>query len=204
MKKVENINLGGKQFTIDTDAYTDLDNYLNSIERRFAGSSGSDDIIFDIESRLAELFEENERGSSIITLEKVRQVKLIMGTPSDFDSSDTHSVYEADHRDTKRLFRDPDQKVVAGVASGLSAYYGFSSPAIFRILFVLLAMVGIGILPYILLWLFVPIAKTSSDRLAMHGEKINIETIANSVEESITDIKDTLEDLHKNIKQKMS
>ncbi len=205
MKKVENINLGGKKFTIDQDAYDELDSYLHSIEKKFSASSGVDDIVYDIETRLAELFEENQLGSSIITLEKVQKVKAIMGTPSDFSSHDEfymHSDSEGNYAQ-KRLFRDPDDKVVAGVASGLTAYFGLGSPLLFRALFVAMAITGVGMLPYFLLWLFVPVAKTTSDKLSMYGEKINIETIAHSVEESLTDIKDTLEDLGKNLKNKM-
>jgi len=66
-----------------------------------------------------------------------------------------------------------------------------------------MAFTGVGILPYIVLWVVIPEAKTASDRLSMYGEDINIDTIAKSVEESLIDIKDTLGDLHKNFKKKM-
>jgi len=207
MKKVVNINLGGKPFTIDHDAYDELDSYLHSIKKRFSNSSGMEDILYDIESRLAELFEENEHGSTIITMKKVQTVKSIMGTPNDFDSDEniTYADNESYSSTQKRLFRDPDDKVIAGVASGLSAYLGIKSSNLVRAMFLLaFFMGGIGFLPYLALWVFVPEARTASDRLAMYGEKINIDTIANSVEESLTDIKDTLEDIHNKVKSKMS
>ena len=205
MKRVENINLGGKKFTIDQDAYHELDDYLQSIRGRFSNSNGVDDILYDIETRLSELFEENKQGSDIITIEKVKKVKSIMGMPSDFESEVGGSAHTSNdnYSTEKRLFRNNEDKVVAGICSGLAAYWGLESPILTRILFVMLAFSGIGVIPYIVLWIFVPEAKTTSDKLTMHGEKINIDTIAKSVEEGITDIKDTLEDLGKNIKNKM-
>lgn len=203
MKKVVDINLGGQKFTIDEDAYQDLDKYLNSINKHFATSSGFEDIIYDIENRIAELLmEEESKGSNIITLNKVLEIKKTMGTPNDFGAeeseheSPTHSI-------NKRLFRDKEDSMVAGVAAGLSAYYGFSSPTIFRALFALMAFTGVGLLPYVILWIVIPEAKTASDRLSMYGEDINIDSIANAVEESLIDIKDTLGDIHKNFKRKM-
>ncbi len=206
MKRVENINLGGKKFTIDQDAYYELDDYLQSIRGRFSDSTGVDDILYDIETRLSELFEENQKGSEIITMDKVTKVKSIMGMPSDFESEIGRSTHNNNdnYSTEKRLFRNCEDKVIAGVCSGLSAYWGLESPILTRILFVMLAFSGIGVIPYIVLWIFVPEARTTSEKLSMHGERINIDTIAKSVDESITDIKDTLEDLGKNIKNKMN
>jgi len=76
MKKVVDINLGGQKFTIDEDAYQDLDQYLNSINRHFSTSSGFEDIIYDIENRIAELLSEGRDGNNIITLKKVEEIKF--------------------------------------------------------------------------------------------------------------------------------
>ncbi|MBT8228847.1 MAG: PspC domain-containing protein, partial [Bacteroidia bacterium] len=83
------------------------------------------------------------------------------------------------------------------------AYFGIHDPIILRILFVILAISGIGVLPYIILWIAVPEAKTSSDRLAMRGEDININSIANKVEEGLNEIKDKIVDLSKDLKMKV-
>ena len=210
MNKVININLGGKQYTIDEDAYYDLDKYLKAIKKHFTGNNGHDTIIYDIEVRISELFDDYLKGQSIVDIQSVKKMKGIMGMPSDFGytSTDTDDRH-ADHNGTKgefhekRLFRDPESKMIAGVASGLTAYYGWHSPLLFRLLFVLMAFTFVGILPYILLWIFVPAAKTSGDRLAMNGEEINIDSIARSVEESFMDIKETIEDIGMTIKKKM-
>lgn len=203
MKKVVDINLGGQKFTIDEDAYQDLENYLNSINKHFATSSGFEDIIYDIENRIAELLVEDSKGSNnIITLSKVHEIKKTMGTPNDFGAEESASQSDS-HSLNKRLFRDKEDSYIAGVASGLSAYYGFNSPTLFRALFAVMAFTGIGVLPYIILWIVIPEAKTASDRLSMYGEDINIDSIANAVEESLLDIKDTLGDIHKNFKKKM-
>lgn len=207
MKKVLNINLGGQAFVINEDAYYDLERYLKSIERHFAGSEGAKDITEDIEIRIAELFQEDENNGVIITKEKIEKIKLIMGTPKDFGGEDDYNDQEApslhQYRTGKRLFRDPDDKVIAGVASGLSAYFGINDPIWMRIFFVLLFFTGVGILPYVILWIAVPYAASSSDRLSMRGEDINIDSIAKKVEEGLTVIKDKIEDLGKDLKTKI-
>ncbi|NNE27883.1 MAG: PspC domain-containing protein, partial [Saprospiraceae bacterium] len=172
MKKVININLGGRAFIINEDAYSKLDKYLKAIERHFSGSDGMDDILYDIENRIAELFEEDEKNGTIITIEKIEKVKSVMGRPEDFggeeydeEEAQSKSYKKYTYRTGKRLFRDPDDQVIAGVASGLSAYFGINDPIILRIVFVILGLSGVGVLPYIILWIAVPAAKTSSDRL---------------------------------------
>lgn len=207
MKKVINVNLGGRAFIINEDAYDALERYLKAIERHFSGSSGCEDILYDIENRIAELFEADQKNGTIITNEKIEKVKTIMGEPKDFGDADYEEESYSGSTTTintgKRLFRDPDDKVIAGVASGLSAYFGIKDPVFLRIIFVILAFSGIGILPYLIFWIAVPEAKTSSDRLAMRGEDININSIANKVEESLHDLKNKIEDLGKGLKTKI-
>lgn len=203
MKKVENINLGGIKFTIDEDAFHELSRYMDAIERRFTGFDGKKDIVDDIEIRLAELFQEDKQGGDIISNSKLARIQKIMGMPKEF-GDDYYAAETMTEHVQKRLFRDEDDKVVAGIASGLSAYYGINNPLLIRAVFVFFALGGIGILPYLLLWIFVPKAKTTADKLAMHGEAINIETIGTYVEDSISEIKETIEDLGKNFKKKMN
>jgi len=205
MKKTININLGGKPFIIDEDAYKDLDKYLNAIEKHFSKSEGFEDILYDIEVRISELLEEEGEGGQIINLKKLEKVKNTMGRPQDFGASAEEEIYSnSGHEKTKRLFRDPDEKVIAGVSGGLAAYFGIKDPVIVRILFVFLAMTSIGLLLYIILWIVIPYAKTSSDFLAMRGEEINIENIAKTVEDGFDELKNTFDDLHDDIKSKMT
>ncbi len=204
MKKTININLAGKPFIIDEDAYQVLDNYLEDIKNYFEGNTGEETIIYDIEARIAELFEDELHGGpSIISLSHVTKIQSIMGMPKEFHSGQEESS-DSEQTTEKRLFRNPDDVMLGGVASGLTAYYGLNTPNIFRAIFIFLAFTVVGIVPYILLWIFVPKAKTASDKLAMKGEEINIDSIARYADESINEIKETLNDLGETIRKKMN
>jgi len=217
MNKILNINLGGMPFTIDIDAYNELDTYLSTIRRHFSDSESCDEIIHDIEVRMGELFQESMRGSSIISNKELDEVIKIMGTPEDFGAEAMTDDYEeADHtsresytsRDShnssrKRLFRDGEDKVVAGICSGISAYFGIDDPIWIRILLAALILTGgVGIVMYILLWFVVPVARTSSDKLAMRGENINISNIAKTVEEEITELSKRITEIGKDLSSK--
>lgn len=199
MKKVVNINLAGTKFTIDEDAYHKLDKYLSTINKHFSSSSGFEDIMYDIESRVAELFLEDRQGTDIITIEKVDNIEKIMGKPDDFGATEEDTVTGTSVKASKRFFRHPDDKMIGGVASGLAAYFGIDT-SLMRAIFLVVSLSGIGALPYIALWIFIPEAKSASDRLAMHGETINVDSIANVVEEGVIELKDTIQDLGKNFK----
>jgi len=207
MKKVIHINLGGRPFVIDIDAYEDLDRYLRAIEKHFKKSDGFEDIMYDIENRISELLEEDSKKNTIITTDKVQMVISTMGSPEDFgadDYAEENINATPKFKTGKRLFRDPEDKVVAGVASGLSAYFGITDPIIIRILFVLFTISGgLGVLSYLVLWIAVPKARSSSDFLSMKGEEINIDNIAKTVENSLKDLKDKLDDLSRGIKTRM-
>jgi len=101
------------------------------------------------------------------------------------------------------LYRNPDEKVLAGVCSGLSAYLGIEDPLWMRLIFVL-AVFGFGfsVLPYIILWMVVPEAVTSGDRLAMRGEAANVSNIARTVEEELQHLGKKITDISKEFKKK--
>lgn len=209
MKKVVHINLGGRPFAIDTDAYETLDKYLLAIERHFKNSDGFEDIMYDIENRIAELMEEKNKNT-VISMADVEKIKNTMGRPEQFsedepasETSSSRSDYSK-YRTGRRLFRDPDDSVMGGVAAGLSKYFGITDPIFIRLLFVLFTISGgLGLIVYIILWISVPEAKTSSDYLAMRGEDINIDNIAKTVEDGLKNIKSTIDDISKGIKMKM-
>lgn len=214
MKKVVNVNLAGKAFTIDEDAYSELSQYLNKLSKYFSRSQGAEDILYDIETRIAELFEEEESGGPIISIARVEKIKQIMGSPIDFEDEDNYSSnhkkkssrQKSSHHNNgqKRFFRDPEDKVIGGVASGLAAYLGIGSALVMRIIFIsLFLFFGFGLIPYLILWALVPEAKSSSDFLSMKGEEVNIDNIAKTVEEGIQDLADKIEDLGKNLKTKI-
>jgi len=206
MKKTVNINLGGKPFVIDEDAYYEMQKYLNAIEKHFSHSEGFEDIMDDIEVRIAELLEEGNAGQ-IITKQKLESVKGIMGRPKDFGSfADDSHTHNRGHRGTipKRLFRDPENKVIAGVCSGLATRLGIEDPIVIRIIFVLLGIFSLGIFIYLILWIAVPYAKTRNDFLSMKGMDVTIQNIAKSLEDGFLEIKDTFEEISDDFKSKMT
>ena len=199
MNKILNINLGGYALTIDDDAYEYLTGYLDSIRRRFRESEGRDEIVSDIEARLGELITQDLGNRTIVMLPDVEAAVQVMGKPEDFggepaaeptsgrSNTGNQSGYPRTSaiRTGKRLFRDPDNVSVAGVCSGLAAYFGMTDPVWMRLIFVVLTLLSAGfwIPAYLLLWILVPPATTAADRLAMRGQPATMENIAREVEE---------------------
>jgi phage shock protein PspC (stress-responsive transcriptional regulator) len=197
MKKVLQINLGGVPFTVDDDAYRRLDAYMLDLGRYFSRSGSQDDIIADIESRIAEIFTELLKARKIVEITDVEAAIKVMGTPEDF--GENSSSYERtssgpwDIKTGKKLFRNPDDKVIGGVCSGLSAYFGVSEVLWMRLGFAIVFLtMGVGLLVYILIWALVPEAKTAADRLAMMGEPANAQNIGRMVERGIEDLSTTI------------
>ena len=173
MNKTIQINLGGIAFTINDDAYRRLDLYLHELEDYFGHSESRDEIIADIEARLAEILHDRLKGRSIVDLQDIAQAVKIMGSPGEFDDEPLGESYTSsrserrkgswDIKTGKKLFRDPDDKVIGGVCSGLSAYLGIDDPIWMRILFVVIFITGgAGLLAYIILWALIPEAKNQA------------------------------------------
>lgn len=189
MNKTININLAGMFFYIDEDAFLKLQRYLETIKRSFTNSQGRDEIIADIEARIAELFSDrmvNER--QVISVNDVNEIITIMGQPEDYmvdeEIFEDEPATRTRKSSNKQLLRDPDNKYIAGVSSGLGYYLGVDSVWI-RLLWIILviAFVGTPILVYIILWIVMPEAKTTAQKLAMRGEAVNISNIEKKVRE---------------------
>lgn len=209
MNKVININLGGHALTIDDDAFHSLEKYLNTLKRHFKGSVGYENIIQDIEVRMAEIITENMGGRKIATMSDVKVAMDRMGRPEQLsdDSEERDSYYTESTSDKiytdRRLFRDPDNKVIAGVCSGLSAYFGISDPIWLRLGFIFTVLfAGFGVLPYIILWIAVPEARTSAEKLSMHGEPVNINSIAHKIQDEVSDLSRKISDLGQELRNK--
>ena len=197
MNKTVNINLANMLFHIDENAYQKLQRYLEAIKRSFAGTPGSDEIIADIEARIAELFfEKMENERQVITQKEVEEVIAIMGQPEDYQVDedifqDAPSGGESPRRPAskaKKLYRDIDRKYIGGVCAGLEHYLGFDALWI-RLIFILLGVfTGFGFIAYILLWILVPEAATTSQKLDMTGEPVNISNIERKVKEGFDDM----------------
>lgn len=193
MNKTLNINLGGLIFHIDEDAFHKLEQYLTTLKRQFYNSQGGEEIIKDIEVRIAELFKERTSESKeVIALSDVDDVIGIMGKPEDYLDAEEDAPKFAQGPNNyqgqrKRIFRDPDEKILGGVASGLAAYLGLEILWV-RILFVIVAFSGFSILFYIILWAVIPKANTTAEKLQMRGEKVNVSNIEKSVKEEFGNI----------------
>jgi len=202
MNKTVNINLAGIFFHIDEDAYLKLQRYLEAIKRSFTDSQGRVEIISDIEARIAELFYERvQNEKQVIGLKEVEDVITIMGEPEDYLVDDDifedepKQSYSKSTTSNKRLFRDTDNSYIGGVSSGLGHYFGIDSIWI-RLIWVLLILgAGTGIFLYILLWILVPEAKTTAEKLMMRGEPVNISNIEKKIKDGFENVSNTVKNV---------
>ncbi|MDP4263712.1 MAG: PspC domain-containing protein [Bacteroidota bacterium] len=170
MKKIININLSGRVIPIEDSAYEKLQSYIESLRRYFAKEEGRDEIINDIESRIAELMNEKVRkGASCVTDADIDEIVAAMGRPEDFEAADVEAAADISKQNTRqeysyterksrgRLYRDSSDKFIGGVCSGIANYLNID-PAIVRILFAIIAFggFGLGFFVYFLLWILLP------------------------------------------------
>ncbi|WP_223034112.1 PspC domain-containing protein [Hanstruepera marina] len=197
MNKTVNINLAGIFFHIDEDAYLKLQRYLEAIKRSFTDSQGRSEILSDIEARIAELFSERvQHEKQVIGNKEVDEVIAIMGQPEDYLVDD--EIFEDEpkqsyHRQTgpsKKLFRDTENSYVGGVSAGLAHYFGIDAIWIRLAWIVLIFGAGTGIFLYILLWILVPEAVTTADKLMMTGEPVNISNIEKKIKDGLGSVSD--------------
>lgn len=207
MNKTFTINLSNQIFNINEDAYEILVAYFSSLTKFYANEEGKDEIISDIKDRFAELFLAKGK-SHIITKEDTDLVIGMMGKPHEFDeeknteeqnstaqnnaSSSTNTGSST--KTGKRLYRDTDEPVIAGVASGLSSYFGISDPIWIRVAFIILAFIGFGSpgLIYIILWIVMPEAQTAAQKLEMKGEAINLSNIEKKIKDETDKVQSNL------------
>lgn len=209
MKKTFNINVAGFPFTIDDDAYTLLSDYLDTIEHAFSRIDDSDELVNDIENRVAELLIEcTSSGSTIVTAKDVEEVIRRVGQPEEMVEEDetlnisldkgTESVEETIKETVtpppyipplppikKKLYRDPQNAILGGVCSGLAHYFN-AEPSTIRLITVLLTVVSVSTMgiAYLILWIVYPEAKTPYERLQMLGEQPTFENIGKTVTNS--------------------
>lgn len=204
MNKTININLANTFFHIDEEAYLQLQRYLETVKRSFTKSQGKDEIISDIEARIAELFTERlQHDRQVITTKEVEEIISIMGQPEDYLVDE--ELFEDEPKRTsenrskthKQLFRDIDRKYIGGVCAGLSHYVGLDVLWI-RLLFILIAIIsfGTGILLYLILWILVPDAVTTAQKIAMAGDPVNISNIEKKIKESFDDVTEKVKNVN--------
>lgn len=197
MKTTENISLAGYAFTIEIDAFEELEAYLNDIRTCFSGDASADEIVADIEERVAELLRERCISGMVVDLQMVRDIKKRIGNPKELAQEDAETGFETKeetpvqpHHEKKTekrnriLYRNMDERVLGGVCSGLGTYFGLDK-VLFRIIFLILfflSFIGIDdgptplfpILAYICLWIAMPAARTAEQKREMKGKPMNL------------------------------
>jgi phage shock protein PspC (stress-responsive transcriptional regulator) len=208
MNKTHTINISGIIFHIDEFAYEKLKSYLTTIRSYFKDSDGRDEIMTDIESRIAEIFSSKvNNAKQVILMEDVDEMIAIMGNPEVFKNEDA-SENNAQQKQTdtsnekytgrRRVFRDPDDKVLGGVCKGIANYFNFDVIWL-RLAFVIsFAFFGTGFLLYLILWIIIPKANTTAEKLEMRGEKVNISNIEKTLKEEMEDLKNRFNNEMKN------
>ncbi|NBC82534.1 MAG: PspC domain-containing protein [Bacteroidetes bacterium] len=193
MKKTTTINLNNMVFHIDEDAFIKLKKYLQSVERKINNSGDAREIIEDVEARISELLSQKINDhKQVVNIKDIEEIISILGDANDFDESgneqSTQSTYTFS-KVSKRMYRDPDNRILGGVCGGMAAYFN-TDPIWFRLLFVVLFLVGgSGILIYLILWIILPEAKTTAQKLEMRGEAVTIENIKRAVREEFENVK---------------
>jgi phage shock protein PspC (stress-responsive transcriptional regulator) len=200
MNKTVNINLGGMFFHIDEDAYQKLTRYFDAIKRSLSNSSGHDEIIKDIEMRVSELLNDKQKSDKhVIGLKDVDEVIAVMGQPEDYiieDELNTSKTFtENNSRRIKKLYRDKEKGMIGGVASGLGHYFGIDTVWVRIVLILLVWGAGTGVLAYIILWIVTPEAVTTTEKLEMTGEPVNISNIERKVREEFESVSGKLKNV---------
>ena len=201
MKKTFTINISGKIFHIEEDAFDKLQDYLQRLNLYFVSQPGGLEILQDIEARIAELFQNKiSEKQEAITNESVDEVMARMGNPEDFKESEQTQSEENAQEDLngekirKRMYRDPENRVLGGVCYGMGTYFNID-PVILRVLFVVLVFLGAGIsiIIYLILWVALPKVTTTAQRLEMRGEEPTIHNIQKTIQDEVKEVKESFE-----------
>ena len=198
MKKTFTINISGSIFHIDDDAFEKLQKYLHMLNKHFGPAIEGQEILQDIEARIAELFlEKTSNKVEVITDSMVDEVIARMGKPEDFMEQEEEAEKaqaeatspEDEPKIRRRLYRDGDNRVLGGVCSGMGAYFNIDMVMMRVIFFLLFFLIGpFNVLLYFILWIVVPKAKTTAQRLEMRGKEATISNIEKSIKEEVNEV----------------
>ncbi|WP_338408610.1 PspC domain-containing protein [uncultured Flavobacterium sp.] len=199
MNKTVNINLGGMFFHIDEDAYQKLTRYFDAIKRSLSNSSGQDEIIKDIEMRVSELLTEKQKSEKhVVAMKDVDEVITVMGQPEDYrideEGTENPSTNYSSSK-TRKLYRDTEHGMIGGVLAGLGYYFGIDKVWLRIFILILLFAGGTGFLAYIILWIVIPEAKTTAQKLEMTGEPVTISNIEKKVREEFDTVSEKLKNV---------
>ena len=208
MKKNINVNIFDNLYPMDEDAYELLLQYLENMRRYYSNREDGEEISDDVEHRVAELLTElMEQGVQAITIEHVSDIIRRIGDPQDFDNVDdsdqettsagkqsaemNENTGEENGRTSRRLFRDPNDKLLGGVVSGICHYLGITDTLIPRLLVVILLFASFSTLAilYCVLWVLIPEASTPEDRLRMYGKPVSAKAISEELMNGVNSAK---------------
>ncbi|MCA6364271.1 MAG: PspC domain-containing protein [Bacteroidetes bacterium] len=215
MNKTVTINISGIIFHIEEDAFEVLRNYLQTLRNRFSQEEGCDEIMADIEARIAELLKAKTGISKeVIVMADVEGVIAVMGSPESFaegeEPQQTQNTGQQNQQNQqnntgqqsysrgyarRRLFRDPDDRIIGGVCAGLGHYFDINPIWIRLTLAVSFFVFGSGFLLYILLLIIMPKAETTAEKLEMRGEPVDVNNISRSIKDDFENFKRRMEDL---------
>uniref|UniRef100_UPI0032180EA1 PspC domain-containing protein n=1 Tax=uncultured Draconibacterium sp. TaxID=1573823 RepID=UPI0032180EA1 len=193
MKKTFTINISGSVFHIEEDAYEVLQKYMTNLKHHFGNSEEGKEITADIEARIAELFlEKSTNENNVVTLDWVNEVIETMGTLEDYAEAEEDAGPTQQSKRKRRLYRDPEQSVLGGVCGGLAIYFNMDT-AILRLIVVLLFFLTSGgaLLAYVILWIAVPKAVNTSQRLEMRGEEVTVKNIEKFIKDEFNSVKES-------------
>jgi phage shock protein PspC (stress-responsive transcriptional regulator) len=190
MRRVETISINGTVFSINGDAYRTLNEYLDALNKYFEYEEGGNEVITDIEARIAELLAERTGGvSRVITGSDVSHIIETLGRLEDITDSESdgdNRPYSGRRKYARRLYRNIDRHILGGVCAGIASWLGISVLVVRLIFFACFWFYGISALAYFLLWIIVPPAKTTAQKLEMQGQPINISNIERSIKENLS------------------
>ena len=215
MKTTENISLAGYAFTIEYDAYTELEKYITDIREAFKSDANAEEITSDIEERIAELLREECINGMVVDSQMVKRVKKRIGDPHELAHEDTEPAAKESAGNegqgkkswkNKRLYRNIDERTLGGVCSGLGAYFGLDK-VLFRIVFLLTLIISfistvedcdgpyffVPIIAYLCLWIAMPAARTAEQKREMKGRPINLDNYKSQGYNFGTEIRDAAE-----------
>lgn len=191
MKKTVSVNIKGTNFLVEEDAYELLQDYLDRLQVLLQNEEGSQEIIEDIELRVAEICTAKlNQFKSVIELKDIEEILEALGNPEEYVESDDDFEHTtraskdqfSNEKTDRRLFRDAESATLGGVCAGIAGYFGIDV-VIIRAIFVILGIFGgFGIPLYIILWVIIPKAESTIDRLRMKGRPITVETVKEEVE----------------------
>lgn len=214
MQRIIQITIAGRLIPIEEDGYLLLKDYISSLERHFAGEEGKEEIIQDIEGRIAELFTARVQ-SGTHAVDKMDVVKVIetLGPASALNEGRDASGNPASHfpapyapgphyhYSSRRLFRNPNDRIIGGVCSGIANYFDID-PVIVRLVFVVMFLTAlIGIPAYILAWILIPVARTPEDMKYMSGgSPMDFHTMKHNMSGELKDLKIRGEQMSRELK----